>query len=494
MIACFCNGRIVVIPFQVPSGRNPAPLEDILVGAAEHDGIIYGHIWREFTLSSGVGGAIGGTGREGTSSAPGFAHDNPEGAAAGAADPVPSPSPAGGSDAAAAVGIRETHLSDVAYYHPKINVQEVYEEGDVIGFFANPRDGNTGIMKLTSANAPLALSAGVISRSAYLHANRPRDPTHSDLVCMLGYVPVKVCAPVQTGDHVCACAAHPGVAVPSGVAAGAAAEGREILLGKALESAAGPGVVLVKCMIAMTLGAAGAYVQEYAKRQLSQFMIKLQKDMSRTKDLIDANRMDIATNREAIAVNEEGVREMKEGVKHNKERLDRLEGEMERQAKRPRLTHTSQPHAGAQMVLEAIKRMAAGASHAAALVHGREIFLRAGNTGGLVCVDEVGVVLAPGGPADATPPCCQGTQFVVHRTAPPAGGRVQLERHDARGKFLRMFPTTPARDHGDVNGCGEADDVYTVFLIKPMPDGSFCLKSYEMREVPRWFLGFRRSA
>ena len=71
-------------------------------------------------------------------------------------------------------GTMSTSNADIAY-HLKIKDEEVgmeLEEGDVVGFFTDKDDGGTYIKLLRSSDAESAVHAGVVSRSAYINANK----------------------------------------------------------------------------------------------------------------------------------------------------------------------------------------------------------------------------------------------------------------------------------------------------------------------------------
>ena len=67
--------------------------------------------------------------------------------------------------------------SDIAYHFRlhNPNNQENVVEGDVVGFFEHSEGGETYIKRLTPENKDKIVHAGVISRSAYLEANRFND-------------------------------------------------------------------------------------------------------------------------------------------------------------------------------------------------------------------------------------------------------------------------------------------------------------------------------
>ena len=70
----------------------------------------------------------------------------------------------------------QTSKGDIAY-HLKLTNPDTYhkhEEGLVVGFFPD-EEGEATIHPLTSENAPQAVMAGVISRSAYLEAHAPLE-------------------------------------------------------------------------------------------------------------------------------------------------------------------------------------------------------------------------------------------------------------------------------------------------------------------------------
>ena len=79
----------------------------------------------------------------------------------------------------------QTSKGDIAY-HLKLTNPDTYhnhEEGVVVGFFPDD-EGMATIEPLTSENAPQAVMAGVISRSAYLEAHAPLDTEKGKWVCL----------------------------------------------------------------------------------------------------------------------------------------------------------------------------------------------------------------------------------------------------------------------------------------------------------------------
>lgn len=68
--------------------------------------------------------------------------------------------------------------ADIAYHYLKLNDpnnSEEFEEGDVVGFFEHEDTDNTYIKRLTVENKDKVVHAGVISRSAFLEGNRPKE-------------------------------------------------------------------------------------------------------------------------------------------------------------------------------------------------------------------------------------------------------------------------------------------------------------------------------
>lgn len=69
-----------------------------------------------------------------------------------------------------------TESADIAYH---LNLTESaqrrpdLEEGDVIAFLGNAKNGQTEIEKLSHENSGRAVMAGVISKSAYIYAHAP---------------------------------------------------------------------------------------------------------------------------------------------------------------------------------------------------------------------------------------------------------------------------------------------------------------------------------
>ena len=69
-----------------------------------------------------------------------------------------------------------TRRGDIAY-HVELNdshLSKDLKEGQVVGFLAAPK-GNTTIELLTTENASQAVMAGVITRSAWVQCESPKD-------------------------------------------------------------------------------------------------------------------------------------------------------------------------------------------------------------------------------------------------------------------------------------------------------------------------------
>ena len=71
----------------------------------------------------------------------------------------------------------QTARGDVAYHFKLKDCPKDVQltEGDLIGFFENPKSGKSEIRPLTCDNARYAKMAGVISRSAWLEGKTPGD-------------------------------------------------------------------------------------------------------------------------------------------------------------------------------------------------------------------------------------------------------------------------------------------------------------------------------
>ncbi|XP_068741090.1 uncharacterized protein [Montipora capricornis] len=156
----------------------------------------------------------------------------------------------------------QTSKGDIAY-HLKLTNPDTYhkhEEGLVVGFFPD-EEGEATIHPLTSENAPQAVMAGVISRSAYLEAHAPleNDTTgQTDIVCVIGMVKVQVMGSVRTGERIYASTDDPGKAIPeSHLPLGAFVIRNHTLLGMAMEGCKlrryGE-VNSVKCFVCIVLG------------------------------------------------------------------------------------------------------------------------------------------------------------------------------------------------------------------------------------------------
>ncbi|XP_066920302.1 uncharacterized protein [Clytia hemisphaerica] len=108
----------------------------------------------------------------------------------------------------------QTHQGDIAYHFPIQDCDEFFKEGEVIGLFHCTKENKMMIKKLTAATAPSASLKGVITRSQYLEAMKPKDPNvMTETICMLGIVPVKVLGKVNANDPLYASKSEPGVAV-----------------------------------------------------------------------------------------------------------------------------------------------------------------------------------------------------------------------------------------------------------------------------------------
>lgn len=79
-----------------------------------------------------------------------------------------------------------TRNHDIAYFIKRKDPDGIpFDEGDVVGFFANDK-GEAVIDLLTSENARQARLAGVISRSAYLKAHTGRCQSETRGEYMIG--------------------------------------------------------------------------------------------------------------------------------------------------------------------------------------------------------------------------------------------------------------------------------------------------------------------
>lgn len=147
-----------------------------------------------------------------------------------------------------------TRNHDIAYYIKRKDPDGIpFDEGDVVGFFANDK-GEAVIDLLTSENARQARLAGVISRSAYLKAHTGRcqsETRDADLVCIMGEIEVKVVGKVRTGELIYTC---PSAKFP-GTATAKREQGmfRQTLLGYAMGETSGPGVSKVNCIVSLVL-------------------------------------------------------------------------------------------------------------------------------------------------------------------------------------------------------------------------------------------------
>jgi len=103
---------------------------------------------------------------------------------------------------------------DIAYHFEVHDPTIVYEEGEVIGFLPGGPDGVPQIIKLTSAYAGQAVLKGVVTRSQYFEARKPKDKSVvTETVCMMGIVPVRVQGSVAANDALYASPCTPGAVV-----------------------------------------------------------------------------------------------------------------------------------------------------------------------------------------------------------------------------------------------------------------------------------------
>ena len=70
---------------------------------------------------------------------------------------------------------------DIAY-HFAINEGDSFEEGEVVGFQTNVTEDHPKIIKLTASNADQVVLKGVITRSQYFEAKKPKDSTGTILM------------------------------------------------------------------------------------------------------------------------------------------------------------------------------------------------------------------------------------------------------------------------------------------------------------------------
>jgi len=155
----------------------------------------------------------------------------------------------------------QTSKGDIAY-HLKLTNPDMYqilEEGVVVGFFPND-EGMATIEPLSNENAPQAVMAGVISRSAYVEAHAPldREKEQTDIVCVIGMVKVQIVGSVRTGERIYASTDDPGTGIPeTHLPLGAFMFRNHTLLGMAMETCKPRRhgeVNLVKCFVCIVLG------------------------------------------------------------------------------------------------------------------------------------------------------------------------------------------------------------------------------------------------
>lgn len=108
----------------------------------------------------------------------------------------------------------QSHHGDIAYHFPLNDSDEFFKEGEVVGFYQNEKENKMKIVRLTSETASDASLKGVITRSQYLEAMKPKNSKIvTETVCMLGIVPVKVLGVVKANDPLYASKTEPGIAV-----------------------------------------------------------------------------------------------------------------------------------------------------------------------------------------------------------------------------------------------------------------------------------------
>ncbi|XP_065060044.1 uncharacterized protein LOC135687421 [Rhopilema esculentum] len=129
---------------------------------------------------------------------------------------------------------------DIGYHIPLKNISHkgVCKEGDIVGLFEDEWN-KTYIERLDLQNFKKAKLAGVITDSYYLEGLcKEALLGKTEIIAVIGIVPVRVVGPVQNGDQLFAFPKHPGCATTLATIAleRPDADHKPILLGQALES------------------------------------------------------------------------------------------------------------------------------------------------------------------------------------------------------------------------------------------------------------------
>ena len=124
----------------------------------------------------------------------------------------------------------ESGAADFAEYLPQENPEAEFPPGTVVGLRA-------GLVGLDTDDADYAM---VVSTAPIISGNTPEDTTGWVAVAFLGQVPVRVVGPVAAGDLLIASGHNDGTAVS---VSAAGLEASDLVIGRALESAGGGGLV-----------------------------------------------------------------------------------------------------------------------------------------------------------------------------------------------------------------------------------------------------------
>ncbi len=138
--------------------------------------------------------------------------------------------------------VLDTSGADVAEWLPRLDATENIGAGDIVGVF------NGRISKRTTG----AMRVMVVSTAPAVLGNNPGDEKESlyEKVAFIGQVPVKVRGPVQAGDFVLPSGRNDGTGVAVSPGALRADQVGQVV-GRALESASGPGLHTVKVLVGL---------------------------------------------------------------------------------------------------------------------------------------------------------------------------------------------------------------------------------------------------
>ena len=78
----------------------------------------------------------------------------------------------------------KTSNGDIGYHFYLQHQNEIFEEGDIVGFVDNGDGQGQNVQKLTMESCKKVKIKGVITRSQYLEANKPKDKGGLQLLCL----------------------------------------------------------------------------------------------------------------------------------------------------------------------------------------------------------------------------------------------------------------------------------------------------------------------